>query len=87
MVEDDKEIISFSEDIYSLWASARLKLTDDKASLANSKSKLRKYLASNVTLKPFYKEFERRQEVLEAHGVSLKSKIRHVFMGFKVREL
>ena len=75
MVEDDKEIISFSEDIYPLWVSARLKLTDDKVSLANSKSKLRKYLASNVTLKPYYKEFERRKEVLEAHGVSLKSKI------------
>ena len=53
MVEDDKQIIRFSKDIYPLWVTARLKLPDDKISLANSKSKLRKYLASNVTLKPF----------------------------------
>ena len=45
MVEDDKEIISFSKDIHPMWDTARLKLPDDKFSLANSKSKLRKYLA------------------------------------------
>ena len=86
MVEDDKEIISFSEDTYPLWVTARLKLPDDKISRANSKSNLRKYLASNVTLKPYYKDFERRKEVLEAHNLPEKSRICSVFTNFKPRD-
>ena len=68
------------------WVTARLKLPDDKISLANSKSKLRKYLASNVALKPYYKDFERRKEVLEAHDLPEKSRIRSVFTNFKPRD-